>query len=266
MPDGDGYVKAVTAVAGTGVQAVTSSGNVTLSGLDATTSAKGVVRFATPSEISSGTGGVVVSAADLKGAEYTLPIASAGTLGGIKVGNGLAIDGGGILSASISGGVVYKGTTDITGTAPAKVDGHQYLNTVAGTADSSWTGIGGQSVAEGVMVITDGSTWSVIQSGDSGVVGITGTAPIEVDNTDATQPVIKIASATESVVGASRFATDIEIGNGTAGVVVQASQLKTAIEDLDPLPTGVLAGDLMQWDPSGGGSWTVSNTLDGGSF
>jgi len=35
---------------------------------------------------------------------YTLPVASASTLGGVKVGSGLAIDGSGVLTATNSGG------------------------------------------------------------------------------------------------------------------------------------------------------------------
>ena len=45
---------------------------------------------------------------------YTLPIASAGSLGGIRVGSGLSIDGSGILSAS--GSAVAAATTAVLGT------------------------------------------------------------------------------------------------------------------------------------------------------
>jgi hypothetical protein len=43
---------------------------------------------------------------DEAGAAYTLPAATASTLGGVKVGSGLAIDGGGVLSATASGGAM----------------------------------------------------------------------------------------------------------------------------------------------------------------
>lgn len=53
------------------------------------------------------------------GSSYTLPIASANTLGGIKVGSGLAIDGNGVLSTTGGGGDDEGGGSDgrsITGT------------------------------------------------------------------------------------------------------------------------------------------------------
>ena len=46
------------------------------------------------------------------GGSYELPIASAETLGGVKVGEGLAIDEGGVLSASGGGGGIVTLTAD----------------------------------------------------------------------------------------------------------------------------------------------------------
>jgi len=48
----------------------------------------------------SGTGVVTINS-DGGGANYTLPTASAGTLGGVKVGSGLSIDGAGVLSTTV---------------------------------------------------------------------------------------------------------------------------------------------------------------------
>jgi hypothetical protein len=45
-------------------------------------------------------------------APYTLPPASAETLGGIKVGENLSINEGGVLSASGGGALIIEGTTD----------------------------------------------------------------------------------------------------------------------------------------------------------
>lgn len=47
------------------------------------------------------------------GGGYELPIASASTLGGVKVGEGLSIDSGGVLSASGGGGVTYLSSADL---------------------------------------------------------------------------------------------------------------------------------------------------------
>lgn len=56
------------------------------------------------------------------GPTYTLPTASAGTLGGVKVGTNLAIDGSGVLSAT--GGLQ---SSEVTGTTQAMVVGRSYI-------------------------------------------------------------------------------------------------------------------------------------------
>ena len=127
-------------------------------------------------------------------------------------------------------------------------------------------------VVKGVQAIwseADGE-WSLIVSA-GGVATLSGQDPIEIDTATngASDPIVKIKDGSESQKGAVQFATDAQITNGLAGVAVQASQLKTALDELDPLPTGTAAGDLMQWDPTlnaGGGGWAVSNELDGGTF
>ena len=58
-----------------------------------------------------------------------------------------------------SGGFTFKGTTDITGTAPSSpAAGDFYINLVAGTAVASWTGIAGLAIAEDQLVIYSGSS------------------------------------------------------------------------------------------------------------
>lgn len=64
-----------------------------------TSAGTGVVIAAGDRALVRADGTNVVTIATASGA-YTLPIASAGTLGGIKVGSGLSIDGAGVLSAS----------------------------------------------------------------------------------------------------------------------------------------------------------------------
>ena len=264
---GGSYVKTVSATANTGISATTSNGDVTLAGIDATTTVKGVVRLATQAELEAGTPGVVPGADLILANTYELPIASASELGGIKVGNGLAIEGDGKLNVTLAQGTVYKGEADFTdGTAePADPEnGWIYSNSTDGTA--AWTGITGETVVVGVQAIwsADDNKWSLIASA-GGVTAVTGVDPIEIDtatNGDS-QPIVKIKDGSESQKGAVKFATDVQIENGAAGVAVQASQLKTALDDLEPLPEGTAAGDLMQWD---GSKWEVSNELDGGTF
>ena len=264
---GGSYVKTVSATADTGISATTSNGDVTLAGIDATTAVKGVVKLATQAELDAGTPGVVPGADLILANTYVLPIASASELGGIKVGTGLAIDGSGKLDVTLSQGTVYMGEADFTNGSAEPADpenGHIYTNTTDGTA--AWTGISGETVTEGVQAIwSDGdSKWSLIASA-GGVVAVTGQDPIEVDiaTNGAGAPIVKIKDGSESQKGAIQLATDTQIANGAAGVAVQASQLKTALDGFDAMPDGTAAGDLMQWD---GSKWEVSNELDGGTF
>ena len=271
---GSDYVKTVDVTPDTGLSAVTTDGNVVLAGLDATTSVKGVVRLATQAELEAGTPGVVPGADLILANSYELPVATADVLGGITVGEGLKIDpSSGKLDVTLAQGTVYKGEADFTDSTAEPADpenGWIYSNSKDGTAD--WTGITGEPVTKGMQAIwsEDDGEWSLIVSG-GGVASVSGQDPIEVDiaTNGASDPIIKIKDGSESQKGAVKFATDVQIANGAAGVAVQASQLKTALDDLDPLPTGTAAGDLMQWDTTlnaGSGVWAVSNELDGGTF
>ena len=274
LPITGDYIKTVSATAGTGISATTANGDVTLAGIDATTAVKGVVKLATQAELDAGTPGVVPDASLILSNTYELPIASASVLGGIQVGDGLQIDPStGKLDVTLEQGTVYKGSADFTdiGAMPgAPENGWIYSNSKAGTA--AWTGIAGEDVVVGVQAIwsADDNEWSLIASA-GGVSEVTGADPITVDiaTNGASKPIVGIEDGTETQKGAVQFATDLQIENGTALVAVQASQLKTALDDLDPLPTGTAAGDLMQWDTTlnaGAGGWAVSNELDGGTF
>lgn len=264
-PDG---ILSVTADPGTGVYAITNGGDVTIGGIDATSSVKGVVRFATAAEIAAGTAGnLAISPADLANAAYELPIASDTVLGGIKVGGGLTIDGTGVLSTTLQGALKYKGATDVTGTAPASPEnGDLYINEVAGLADSSWTGIAGESVLENAFVIWDGTsnTWNTADLAvDAGVTSISGSDPITVDNTNPAAPIIGVEDATTTQKGVVTLATATDIENGTANKVVTSDQLAAYVAA--GIPIGSIDGDLLMWNQATG-AWNVSNVIDGGTF
>jgi hypothetical protein len=277
LPSGGGaggYVKSITVTPDTGISDSQLNGDVTLAGIDASKTAKGVVRLATQAEYEAGTPGVVPGADLILANAYELPVATASELGGITVGDGLSIDPStGKLDVTLAQGTVYKGEADFTdGSAEPGTpeNGWIYTNNTDGTA--AWTGIVGEAVVKGVQAIWSeaDSEWSIIVSG-GGVATLSGQDPIEVDvaTNGASDPIVKIKDGAEDQKGAVEFATDAQITNGAALVAVQASQLKDALDDLDPLPTGSVAGDLMQWDPtanSGNGAWLVSNDLDGGTF
>ena len=58
-----------------------------------------------------------------------------------------------------SGGLKYKGSIDITATAPAASGGDIYTVETGGTADASFTGLAGSSIDGGSVVIYDGVNW-----------------------------------------------------------------------------------------------------------
>ena len=68
-----------------------------------------------------------------------------------------------LISAAVTGGFVFKGTTNVTGAAPTPAAGDFYINTVAGTAANTWTGIAGLTVSADQLVIYSGaeSRWFV---------------------------------------------------------------------------------------------------------
>ena len=132
--------------------------------------------------------------------------------------------------------VTFKGKVDLTaapsGSAASPNNGDLYVNTGAGSSNAGWTGIAaGTTVTEGDQVIYDGdnSEWILLANGsDPGgqVDAIGGTAPIQIDNSDTTEPVISVLDATTSATGVVQLATEADVIAGTSGVVVTADQLK----------------------------------------
>ena len=267
VPGTGSYVGTVEATPDSGVSATTAGQKVTIAGIDATKTVKGVVKLATQQDIDDGTPGVVPDASLINSNTYVLPEASASELGGIKVGNGLAIEAGGKLNVTLAQGTVYKGEADFTdGSAEpdSPENGWIYSNNTAGNA--AWTGISGESVTEGVQAIwsEDDNKWSLIASA-GGVTAVTGTLPIEIDiaTNGASQPIVKVKDATTAETGVVRLADATAITNGTAGRVVTADQLKSYEVELTNFPDGTAAGDVIQWS---GTAWEISNEINGGTF
>lgn len=110
--------------------------------------------------------------------------------------------------------VVYRGTVDCTATPTGQIDpdpalaGDVYINTGDGSVATGWTGIVGETIADGQRVIWDGSAWQIVgQAAGGGVQTVTGTAPITVTGT-AENAVVGIDEATNAAYGSTRLAQD----------------------------------------------------------
>ncbi|MCT0230955.1 hypothetical protein KQ306_08845 [Synechococcus sp. CS-1324] len=180
---------------------------------------------------------------------YVLTPASAAAIGGIKPGTNLTVEADGTLHAAIPGALLYKGAIDpTTEDAPADAAvGDVYLASSPGPALASWSGLAGEAISQGDLLLFDGSAWSAnaaLGPDGLGVVRILAETPVTVDENDPAQPLIGISGATTEAVGVVRLAGGTDISAGTPGAVVDAAQLAEAMAAAQP------AGDYMPLDIS----------------
>lgn len=152
---------------------------------------------------------------------------------------------GGLYYKNSAGTVVKVGPCQVSATAP----------------NSSPAGSAGNSAGEfwfdsstSTLKIYDGTAW--VEAGGS-VQGVTGSAPIAVDNTDPLNPVISVDAATTSAPGV------VQLNNTTASTstteALTAAQGKSLQDQIDALVVGsnlTLAGTL---DAATGDLVTVTN-------
>ncbi len=180
---------------------------------------------------------------------YMLTPATAAAIGAIKPGTNLSVDADGTLHAAISGALTYRGPIDPTSAeAPATAAvGDVHLASAGGTALGSWIGITGQPIAQGDLLLFDGSSWSAnaaLGPDGAGVIRIQVAAPLSVDESDPAQPLLSVALATPDAAGVVQLASALALDDGTPGRVVDAAQLQAAMATAQP------AGDYMPLDIS----------------
>ena len=91
------------------------------------------------------------------GSSYTLPVASSSTLGGIKVGSGLSIDGTGVLSTTGGGG---GGETDLSDYVQTKYSAVSSNPGTPSSSPSKWHDTKSNSDVWMAIRFYDGSSWS----------------------------------------------------------------------------------------------------------
>jgi hypothetical protein len=180
---------------------------------------------------------------------FMLTPATAAAIGAIKPGTNLTVDADGTLHAAISGALHYRGAIDPTSDeAPADAAvGDVYLASATGVALASWSGIAGQEIAQGDLLLFDGSSWSAnaaLGPDGAGVIRIQVVAPLVVDESDPAQPLLSVDPATVESAGVLRLASGDDLTTGSKGAAVDAAALKAAMATAQP------AGDYMPLDLS----------------
>jgi hypothetical protein len=180
---------------------------------------------------------------------FMLSPATAAAIGAIRPGTNLSVDADGTLHAAIPGALTYRGAIDPTTTeAPAGAEaGDVYLASSAGLALASWSGIAGADIAQGDLLLFDGTTWSAnaaLGPDGAGVIRIQVAAPLAVDESDPAQPLLSVEPGTTTAAGVVQLADPLALVDGTPGRVVDAAQLQAAMATAQP------AGDYMPLDLS----------------
>ena len=180
---------------------------------------------------------------------FMLSPATAAAIGAIKPGINLSVDGDGTLHAAIPGALTYRGAIDpTTAEAPAgAAAGDVYLASSTGIALGSWSGIAAAEIAQGDLLLFDGSSWSAnaaLGPDGAGVIRIQVASPLAVDESDPAQPLLSVALATAETSGVVQLADPLALADGTPGRVVDAAQLQAALATAQP------AGDYMPLDLS----------------
>lgn len=135
----------------------------------------------------------------------------------------------------------FKGSANMTqaGDEPnSPQSGDLYINNAPSAGAFAWTGgtnpYTGNVVPNAQAIYVGGTGWTVTNNSgaDLGVETVQGTVPIEVDSTDASNPIVSVKDATTSITGPNTsgvvtVATNADVAAGTAGTVVTSAQLKT---------------------------------------
>ena len=132
-----------------------------------------------------------------------LPIATASTLGAIKVGANLSIDpSSGVLEAVLPQAISFKGDLDPADPAPSASPGDAFIVNADNSFDASFLNIAGQPGSVGDVVIYEGNAgheWDLVKGlFGVGVISVKGADPIEVDSSDAANPVVTIKAADDA--------------------------------------------------------------------
>jgi len=148
---------------------------------------------------------------------YVLPVADAVTLGGIRSSTSIYVDSSGVAT-------VARGTD----TSPGIV---QFADGVAVANGTPGLAIDAAQLKAAIAGLTGGG------GGGGGINAISGLAPIVIDSSIPSNPVVTVLPATAAARGVVQLADDAAVAAGAAGRVVDAAQLQAKLDrDLQLLP------------------------------
>ena len=187
---------------------------------------------------------------DTAGGGYTLPTASANTLGGIKIGSGLSIDGNGVVTASGGGGGSQNlfSTIAVSGQSNVVADStSDTLSLVAGSNMTITTNASGDSIT---FASTGGGGGS---QNVFSTIAVSGQNNVVADSTTDTLTLVAGSNMTITTNDSSDTITFASTGGSGS----------LALNDLTNVDatTGVANGKILKYN---GSSWEVADDLSGG--
>ena len=132
----------------------------------------------------------------------------------------------------ITSTVEFKGSVDATTeTAPSASNGDLYINTVGGTADASWTGLGSVTAGDAIVWDNDDSTWRNVGNINSGsVVQVQSGTGIEVDETDPSRPTVSVNKTVTDGWYYTQAQVDASLDSERAQNVTEHAALQASID------------------------------------
>jgi hypothetical protein len=170
----------------------------------------------------------------------TFPIATSTSLGVVQPDNTtITVNGSGQLTAIGGGG--GSGTVTQVNTGTGLTGGPISTNGTISLLPSTSSVIGGVRPDGITTTVNPSGIISVIPGSAGGIQSVSGTAPITVNNTDPSAPVISVATATSTVKGVVTPGTNINIDSNGVISVNSATTLQPGVVQLTGDPTSTSA-------------------------